>query len=184
MRKIINSTYVTLDGAMEHPENWSMDYFNEQAQTFATDQLMASDALLMGRGTYEGFAAAWPERSGDPFTDRMNSMAKYVVSSTLDKAGWNNTTILTGDVTEEVTKLKKQDGADILMYGYGPLAQELAEHNLLDELRLWVHPIIFGQGEPSDLIFRGGRDTVMFKHVGTTTFDNGVLINAYKPAST
>lgn len=181
MRKVITSTYISLDGVMENPQDWSLDYFNEQAMAYATDQLNAADALLMGRRTYEVFAAAWPERSGDEFSDRMNSMAKFVASTTLESADWNNTTVLGGDLVEEIATLKQQPGTDILMYGFGPVGHTLLRHDLLDELRFWVHPIFAGSGTPADLLF---RETAQRKLtlVDTTTFANGVVILCFQPA--
>src|SRR5262245_11725498 len=106
MRKIITSTYVSLDGFIDNPHLWSLDYWNEEAGEYAMDLLFASDILLMGRVTYDGFAQAWPERSGDPFSDRINAMDKYVVTSTLDTADWNNSTIISGDdLVAEVSRL-------------------------------------------------------------------------------
>lgn len=181
MRKVITSTYVSLDGVMENPQHWSLDYFNEEAGTYASQQLFASDALLMGRRTYEVFAQAWPGRSGDDFSDRMNSMTKYVASTTLGSVDWNNTTIISGDLVEEVTALKQQPGDDILMYGFGPVAQTLLRHDLLDELRFWVHPLFVGSGTPQDLLFREIPQAKLTL-VDSTTLSNGVVILAYRPA--
>lgn len=172
MRKIVNSTYVTLDGVVSDPHLWSLDYFDEAAGAFALDQLRASDALLMGRGTYEGFAEAWPARSGDEFSDTMNKMAKYVASSTLTSPEWNNTTVLTGDLPGAVRELKQAPGADILMYGYGPVARTLVAHGLLDELRLWIHPVLRGAGEQ---LFGEGV-TGVFGKVETRAFASGTVV--------
>ena len=139
MRRIINSTYVSLDGVIEHPEQWQFDYLDDATNKFESDQLFASDALLMGRRTYQSFAEAWPSQTG-PFADKINTMPKYVASTTLQQADWPDTTIINGDLVQEVTKLKQQPGNDILMYGFGPVAQTLLAHGLLDEVRLWVHP--------------------------------------------
>lgn len=179
MKKIINSTYISLDGVMENPQNWI--YFNDEARAFATEQLFASDTLLMGRRTYETFAAAWPERSGDEFADRMNSTTKYVASATLDKAEWSNTTVISGDVPTEVSRLKQQPGTDILMYGFGPLSHTLLEHNLLDELRFWVNPVLVGSGTPQDLLFREIPETKLTL-VNTRVHRDGVVILSYQPA--
>ncbi|WP_206681227.1 dihydrofolate reductase family protein [Actinomadura sp. J1-007] len=123
MRKIVNSTYISLDGVIENPQNWTMDYFGEEAQGFAREQLFASDALLMGRATYDGFSQAWPameEQTGD-FGARMNNLPHYVVSDSLEKGEWNNTVIIRrADAVAEIAKLKEQDGQDILQYGFGP----------------------------------------------------------------
>ncbi|WP_326959431.1 MULTISPECIES: dihydrofolate reductase family protein [unclassified Amycolatopsis] len=172
MRKIVNSTYVTLDGVVSEPHLWSLDYFDEAAGAFALDQLRASDALLMGRATYHSFAGAWPARSGDEFSDTMNKMAKYVASTTLTSPEWNNTTVLTGDLPDAVRELKQAPGADILVYGYGPVARTLVTHGLLDELRLWIHPVLRGAGEQ---LFGEGV-TGRFGKVETRTFASGTVV--------
>jgi dihydrofolate reductase len=182
MRRIIKSTYVSLDGLIEQLEKWLFEYHDDSATRFATDQLFASDTLLMGRRTYEGFADTWPSQTGD-FADKINSMKKYVASTTLDKADWANSTVLTGDLVEEVTKLKQQPGGNILMYGFGPVAQTLLQHGLLDEVRLWVHPVFVGTGSPSDLPFREGNTSRMTP-VDTRTLGSGVVILSYRPADT
>ena len=182
MRKVINSTYLSLDGVQEKPELWSLDYFNDEALAYATDQLFASDALLMGRRTYDVFAATWPGRAGDPFTDRVNGMAKYVASSTLASAAWNNTTIIRGDLAAEVARLKQQPGKDILMYGFGPVARTLLERGLLDEIRFWIHPIFVGTGGTQDLLFRGSGQAKL-RLVATKTLATGVAIVSYQPAT-
>ena len=173
MRRIVNSTYVTLDGITSDPQEWSLDYFDAGAAEYALDKLRASDALLMGRLTYEGFASAWPERSGDEFSDRMNAMAKYVASTTLTAPSWNNTRVLEGDLVEAVRALKQEDGGDVLMYGYGPVAQQLVVHGLIDELRLWVHPVLRGGGT-SSLVAPGV--TGRFGEVVPRAFDSGVVV--------
>jgi dihydrofolate reductase len=180
MRKIITSTYVSLDGFIDNPHLWSMNYWNEEAGRYAYDQLFASDILLMGRVTYEGFAAAWPDRAGaDDFADRINAMDKYVVTSTLDKAEWNNTTIIPGDdLVAEVSRLKEQPGGDILIYGCGRLTDALRENGLLDEYRLWVHPIAVGAGQR---VFTEGTKAE-FTLANSETFATGVTILTYKPA--
>ena len=184
MRKIIASFNMTLDGVVDHMDEWHFQYFDEGAQAFAYQQLFASDALLMGRRTYEGFSEAWPameEQTGD-FGVRMNNLPHYVVSSTLEKADWNNTTIIRDNVLQEVAKLKEEDGQDILMYGYGPLAHELLCNGLLDEVRVWLHPILSGHGEPESLLFRDGNK-VPLELADTTKLDSGVIILHYRPAA-
>jgi dihydrofolate reductase len=180
MRRIINSTYVSLDGVIEHPEQWQFDYLDDTTNQFEADQLAASDALLMGRRTYQGFAEAWPSQNG-PSADKINTMAKYVASTTLQQADWANTTVIRGDLVQEVAKLKQQPGNDILMYGFGPVAQTLLAHGLLDELRLWVHPVFIGTGGPSDLLFRQGNSARMTL-VDTKPLGLGVVILSYRPA--
>ncbi|QXJ24188.1 dihydrofolate reductase family protein [Actinomadura graeca] len=184
MRKIINSTYVSLDGVIENPQNWTSAYFDEEAAAYARDLLFSSGALLMGRRTYDGFAEAWPsmeEATGD-FGVRMNNLPHYVVSDTLTKPTWNNTTIIKrADTVAEVGRLREEDGQDVLQYGFGPVSRVLAENGLLDELRLWIHPVIVGAGDPSELLTH--KDfSASFELAGTTAFASGVLVATYTPA--
>ena len=178
MRRVIVSTYVTLDGVMEAPEKWSLKFWNDEHAKYAHDQLFASDALLMGRVVYEGFADSWPSRRNE-FADRMNSLPKYVVSTTLDEAEWNNSTIVRENVAEEVSELKQQPGQDILMHGSAELMHTLMRHDLIDEYRLWVHPILLGSGKR---LFREESAAKALRLVDTTTFSSGVVILSYQPA--
>ncbi|MEU7000421.1 dihydrofolate reductase family protein [Nonomuraea sp. NPDC046570] len=178
MRKIIASTYSTLDGFIDNPHLWSFDHFTEEAGKHAFDQLFACDALLMGRVTYEGFVQAWPSRAGDPFADRVNSMAKYVVSSTMDEAEWENTTVIKGEnLVEEITRLKQEPGDDILIYGCGQLTDALLEAGLMDEYRIWVYPVVLGKGER---LWREGISAKL-EMVDSKIFDSGVAILSYAP---
>jgi dihydrofolate reductase len=179
MRKIIESTLVSLDGVIGTPHLWVGDYFDKEAQQQALEQLRASDAMLMGRRTYEIFAALWPAQAGD-YADQINSIRKYVFSSTLEKADWNNSAIIRGDVATEVGKLKQQDGQDLVIYGHGPLGQALLEHHLLDELRLAVHPLLVGGGT---LLFREAGKTTL-KLVAAKTLGTGVVVLSYQPTGT
>jgi dihydrofolate reductase len=179
MRRIINSTYVTLDGLTEHLERWHFDYIDDDATAFTSELLSKSDALLMGRRTYESFAEAWPPRSGE-LADKINAMTKYVASSTLEKADWRNSTILDGDLAEAVAKLKQEPGQDILMYGFGPVAETLLKHNLLDELHVWVHPVFAGVGTTGDTLLRDGN-SARFELAGTRAFGSGVVVLTYRP---
>ena len=135
MRKIIVSTYVSLDGVIEAPEKSSLKFWNDEHAKYAHDQLFASDALLMGRKVYKDFAASWPSRRNE-FADRMNGLPKHVVSTTLEEAEWNNSTIIKENVAEEVYRLKEQPGQDIPMYGSADLMHTLMEHDLIDEYRI------------------------------------------------
>lgn len=181
MGKIVNSTYATLDGLVGDPVAWSLDYFDADAGAYALKQLQAADALLMGRRTYEGFAAAWPQRGGDEFSDRMNALPKYVASTTLTDPAWAGTTVLDGDLVESVRALKDRTEGDVLMYGYGPVARTLVDHGLLDELRLWVHPLLHGRGERSELLFQPGS-SARFALLDTTALATGVVVLTYGPA--
>jgi dihydrofolate reductase len=132
--------------------------------------------MLMGRRTYEIFSAMWPASTG-PYAERVNSISKHVFSSTLDTAEWTNTTVIRGDVAAAVRDLKEQDGQDLVMYGHGPLGQALLEHHLLDELRVWVHPVFVGRGTT---LFREGANAT-FRLVGTEALATGVAVLTYQP---
>jgi dihydrofolate reductase len=184
VRKIINSTYVSVDGVVENPHHWpASDVQDDAAGVIQTEQLLACDAVLMGRHTYDGFAPAWSSRSGDQFSDRMNSMRKYVVSSTLQEPEWNNTVVISGDVVTEIKALKQQPGQHIVQYGFGQLSHTLMQNGLLDELRLWVHPLFAGNARPQDLIFREGPLTQLTLS-DTTTLKSGIVILSYELANT
>ena len=183
MRKIINSTYISLDGVIEAPHMWPpTGPDDELAGTIQTDLLLACDAVLMGRRTYDGFAPVWPTRSGDPYSDRINTMPKYVVSSTLRDPEWANTTVISGDPVEEIRRLKEQPGQDIVQYGFGRLSHALMNHGLLDVLRLWVHPLFVGKGAPDDLIYRDAP-TTMFELRDTTPLRSGIVVLSYAAKS-
>lgn len=185
MRKIINSTYVSLDGVIENPQNWTSAYFQEEAAGYARDLLFSCDALLMGRKTFDGFSQAWPamEESTGDFGVRMNTLPHYVVSDSLQKPGWGDTTaIRRSEAVAEITKLKGQDGQDILQYGFGPVSRTLVDNGLLDELRLWIHPVIVGSGDPDDLLTRADF-AASFELAETTAFKTGVIVATYRPAA-
>ena len=178
MRRIIVSTYATLDGVIESPQKWSLTYFDEEAAKFASEQLFAADALLLGRETYQSFTEAWPSRTGD-FADRINSMAKYVVSTTLEEPlAWGPATLIKSNVAEAVAKLKQQPGQDILIYGTGRLAHTLLQHGLIDEHRLWLIPVIWGSGKR---IFEE-MDTTTLELVEAKTLPSGTVILSHKLA--
>ncbi|MGI5167107.1 dihydrofolate reductase family protein [Spirillospora sp. CA-253888] len=184
MRKIVNSTYISLDGVIENPHLWTMPYFDEEAAAYASELLFASDALIAGRATYEGFAEAWPsmeEQTGE-FGARMNNLPKYVVSTTIEKAGWGETTVIREDVPETIARIKEEGDGTILQYGFGRLSRTLVEHGLLDELRLWIHPVIVGTGKAEELLTRDGFGAA-FELADTTTFGTGVIVATYRPAA-
>lgn len=174
MRKIIESTLVSLDGVIGDPHLWATDYFDDEAEKHALELLLASDAMLMGRRTYEFFAAAFPHRTGE-YGDRINSIQKYVFSSTLQKAEWSNSSIVNGDVAAEAAKLKQQTGKDLVIYGHGLLGQTLLKHHLLDELKLWIHPLFVGRGK---LLFREGEQGNL-KLLAEKTLATGVVVVTY-----
>jgi dihydrofolate reductase len=172
MSKLVVSQFITLDGVIEDPGGsegferggWAFQFERgAEGDRFKLDELTASDVLLLGRVTFEGFAAAWPSRTGD-FADKFNTMRKYVVSTTLDEPGWSNSTVIKANVPDEVAKLKAQPGGDILVNGSVQLVRTLLEHDLVDELRLMVFPVILGAGKR---LFGDAAGTVAFKPVET-----------------
>jgi dihydrofolate reductase len=189
MRKVIASEFVSLDGVMEDP-SWTFQYASEEQERFKFDELAASDALLLGRTTYEGFATAWPnmmEHYEGPrraelgeYADMMNGYPKYVVSTTLQEPlQWNNSTIIKGNVTEEVLKLKRQSGRDVLIFGSADLVNGLMRYDLIDEYRLMVFPVIVGKGKR---LFGDGLDTTALKLADWKVFGSGVVVLTYRPA--
>ncbi|MBW1596391.1 dihydrofolate reductase family protein [Streptomyces sp. JJ38] len=181
MRKIVNATYMTLDGDITNMQSWHMDYFGEQAEQAARRQLFESEALIMGRGTYEGFFPAWSAQAGqNAFADRMNSMPKYVVSSTLTDPEWTNSHVIADDVAARIRALKEEDGGGILQYGFGDVTRLMLEHRLLDEFRVWLHPVLSGKAQPADLLYRD-MAKVDFELTGTETHSTGLVILTYAP---
>jgi dihydrofolate reductase len=178
MRKLVESTFVTLDGVIESPQNWSPPYWDDEHMAYASRLLFAADALVLGRATYEGFAQAWPQRSGDPYTDRINAMPKHVASRTLGDATWN-ATIIEGDAAEAIAALKDEPGEGLLKFGTGELDRTLLAHGLLDELHLWIFPVLAGEG--GRLI--DGIEVTHLALVDTTRFASGIIVNVYSPKS-
>ena len=182
MRKIVVSEYLTLDGVMDEPGRWSFPFWSEEAAQFKSDELFASDALLLGRITYQGFAAAWPAMQAETgaFGERMNNLPKYVVSTTLATADWNNSRLIRANVADEIARLKQEPGQDILVNGSGVLLDTLLEHALVDELRLMVHPIVVGAGKR---LFREGSPRQTWLLTGTRPFASGIVVLTYAPAA-
>jgi dihydrofolate reductase len=181
MRKLVNSTYVTLDGVIKDPQDWpSLGSFSEAGDKIQTDLLLSCDAVLMGRHTYEGFLPVWSGRSGDPYTDHINATSKYVVSSTLTDPAWENTTVIERDPVGAVRELKAREGKSIVQYGFGPIAHELMAAGLLDELRLWLHPFfVGGKAGDEDLLHRAGSSST-FELAESTTLESGIVILVYR----
>ena len=174
MRRIKLAIYVSLDGVVENPA-WTGPFWNDELSNLQKDYLFSSEALLLGRVTCEGFAAAWPTMEGTgEFGERMNAMPKYVASRTLGEAEWN-ATIIEGDLATEVAKLKEQPGQDLLIYGSGDLVDELSRHGLIDEYRLMIHPVVVGSGKR---LFNG-LPTTTLRLVDTTVTGTGVAVLTY-----
>jgi dihydrofolate reductase len=179
MRKVVVSEYVTVDGVFEDLDRWHFDFWNDEIAKYKLDELQASDGLLMGRLTYEVYASTWPDMTDEEgFADRMNSLPKYVASTTLEDAVWNNTTVIRENVPETIADLKQEEGQSLLLGGSGQLANALLKHGLVDELRLLVHPVVFGKGRR---LFDEGLDANKLKLSGTTTFATGVVALHYEP---
>lgn len=178
MRKVVLSEHLSLDGVMENP-SWAVPYWTDESGRYKLDELVASDALLMGRVTYEGFAAAWPSMKDERgFADRMNALPKYVATTTLTDFTWNNARAIEGDVAAAVRALKEQEGQNILIYGSGVLAQTLRQHGLIDEYRLMISPIALGGGKR---LFSEGGDTTALRLTDTQTFSSGLVVLTYAP---
>ena len=175
-RKLIESTFVTLDGVIGDPQIWGPPYWDDEHAAYAAKLLDNVDTLLLGRVTYEVFSVAWPQRAGDPFADRLNAMPKYVASRTLRDASWN-ASILDGDVAARVADLKASDGQDILKYGTGELDRTLLGHDLIDELHLWMFPVIAGGGQR----LLDDVETTHLELVDTTRFRSGIVVLTYTP---
>ncbi|HLZ57648.1 MAG TPA: dihydrofolate reductase family protein [Ktedonosporobacter sp.] len=188
MRKIIVSEYITLDGVIEDPGGaegfkhggWTFQFGDPEQQQYKFAELFAGDALLLGRRTYEGFAAAWPNMAAQTgaYGERMNSLPKYIVSTTLSETTWN-ATLLKGDLAEALSRLKQEDGQDILVFGSGRLVQTLHEGGLVDEYRLMVFPVVLGSGQR---LFSDIREKRALKLVESRTFTSGVVLLTYQRA--
>ena len=181
MRKVTAGLFVSLDGVVESPEKWHFPYFNDEMGEAVGAAISSSDAMLLGRVTYQEFAAYWPGVSSEdePFATHMNNTPKYVVSKTLDKAEWNNSTLISGNVAEEIIKLKQQPGKNIGITGSATLVQSLLQDDLLDELGLMIHPVVVGSGKR---LFQEGGGPKGLKLVDSMTFSTGVVSLTYQPA--
>jgi dihydrofolate reductase len=181
VRNIIAGIFISLDGVIEAPETWHFPYFNDEMGAAVDAHMAVTDAMLFGRVTYEAFASYWPNVSAEevPIAGYMNNTPKYVVSTTLASAEWNNSTLIRGNLAEEISKLKQQPGKHIGITGSATLVQSLLQADLLDELRLLVHPVVVGRGQR---LFKEGGDLKRLKLVDSKTFSTGVLSLIYQPA--
>jgi dihydrofolate reductase len=193
MRLTVTS-YLTLDGVMQSngkPEpglndgfeqgGWQVPYFSDDAARLAAGWIAAADAFLLGRRTYELFAGHWPQVTDpdDPFATRLNSLPKYVVSTTLDHVAWNNSTLVNGDVAGEIAGLKRLPGNELQVHGSGTLVRTLMEHELVDEYRLLIHPVVLGSGKR---LFADGTTPAALELIDTKTTSRGVVVHVYQPA--
>jgi dihydrofolate reductase len=187
--RIVVTEFVSLDGVMEDPGGaedfehggWSFQFSRgEEGDTFKLEETLSSAALLLGRKTYDGFAAAWPNRSDEAgFADKFNSMPKYVVSSTLENPSWNNSTVLKGELEDEVARLRETVDGDVVVHGSAQLVQSLIEHDLVDELRLMVFPVVLGSGKR---LFGDTSDKKPFELADSKMVGDGIAILTYRPA--
>ncbi|WP_405146062.1 dihydrofolate reductase family protein [Sphaerisporangium sp. NBC_01403] len=181
MRKVILAEFLTLDGFIEGPAgemDWDMEVFDDDMERYADEQITGVDTLLLGRRTYEIFAGAWPKETGE-FADKMNGMEKVVFSRTLKKLDWNNARLAGDDAAEEIARLKARPGGNMLIYGSARFAQSLMRQDLIDEYRLWVHPVVLGQGKP---LFADVKERIKLTLVDTRLFGTGVCVLRYKAA--
>src|SRR3954454_15873017 len=188
--KLVVTAFVTLDGVVEAPgfdehrsgrNAWALRVQTDEDEEFNTGQVASADAFLLGRRTWQTWAAFWPTAGGDPdLAERMNRIPKYVVSNTLTRADWTNSTIISGDVPAKVRQLKTQPGGDLLVYGSPTLVDELLRHELVDELRLLVYPVILGDGKR---LFRDRSELRNLRLIASRTFRSGVVLLTYVPAS-
>jgi dihydrofolate reductase len=177
MRNIIVTQFMSLDGVVENP-SWTFPYWNDETAKFKAEETTPNDVLLLGRVTYQGFAASWPQRTDEASGGvYFNSVRKYVVSNTLDTVEWNNSVLVKGNAVEEVTKLKQQGGENLVVHGSATLAQTLIEHNLVDRVRLLIYPVVIGKGSR---LFKEGL-TAKFSLAETRQFSSGVVALIYAP---
>jgi dihydrofolate reductase len=177
MRKLIETTFMTLNSVIDNPQNWSGPYWDDEHTAYNVQLMEGVEALVLGRVTYEGFAEAWSQRAGDPFADKLNAMPKHVASRTLTEATWN-AQILEGDVVEAVKRLKEEDGGDLLKWGTGEFSKTLLEHKLVDEYHFWIFPVLAG----GERLFNG--DDLAITHLDlldSTTFKSGIVVHKLAP---
>jgi dihydrofolate reductase len=173
MRKLVESTFMTLDGVISNPQEWSPPFWDDEHSAYAEKLLAPADAMLLGRATYENFAASWPGRPGE-FADKINSMPKHVASRTLSETTWN-ASLIEGDAAAGIAALKEQDGGDIIKYGTGELDRALIENKLVDEFHFWVFPVVAGTGDR----LLDGLDLTTLRLVDTSRFQSGIVVLVY-----
>ncbi|MET8007585.1 dihydrofolate reductase family protein [Nonomuraea glycinis] len=179
MGRVVLSVFTTVDGVIENPHEWTFQFVSSDAMKAGLDQIRAADALLLGRITYEGFAAVWPGMTDEAgYADRMNSLPKYVVTTTLDKGEWNNTIVIRDNPAERIEQLKKEIEGDILIFGSAALVRWLLRERLIDELRLVTYPVVAGKGAR---LFDESVDTTVLRLTGSQAFSSGVLALTYEP---
>ncbi len=192
MRKLVTTTFVTLDGIMQAPGGpgedetggftwggWSVNHWDDMMAQVMGEIFAKQPELILGRKTYDIFAAYWPQAADEPGADNLNNAKKYVVSRTLDTVEWNNSTLIKGDVVAEITRLKELDGPELQVHGSSNLLQTLLQHNLIDEMHLWIFPVVIGSGKR---LFGAGTNPSNFKLLTSKTASTGVIIATYEYA--
>ena len=178
--RVVANFFVSLDGVMEEPHKWHFPYMNDEVGRAVGAGFATTDALLMGRTTYEEWFAVWPHRTGDQMADVINAARKYVVSDTLETVEWHNASLISGDVRTQIAELKAHPGRDLVLSGSATLVEWLLHEDLLDELRVLVHPLVLGHGRR---LFSDGRPMKQLELVASETFANGVVYLTYTPAT-
>src|SRR5262245_65622567 len=180
MRKVISGLFISLDGVTEAPNEWQFDVFNDEMGAIMSAHLATEDTILLGRVTYQEWAAYWPTSTDEPYASHINNTPKYVVSTTLDQVEWKNSTLIHGDLAEEIEKLKRQSGKNIGVAGSPTLVESLLHQDLLDELTLMVHPVVVGNGKR---LFKEGRELNRLRLEDSQTTSTGVVLLTYQPRS-
>jgi dihydrofolate reductase len=180
MRKVVAALFISLDGVTEAPDQWQFDHFDEGMMAAMSSAIAEQDAVLLGRVTYQEWADYWPTSTDEPFASHINTVPKYVVSTTLDRVEWQNSTLIEGDLAEAIARLKQQPGKNIGVAGSPTLVQSLLENDLLDQLTLLVHPVVAGTGKR---LFKDGGDLKRLKLVDSTITGTGVAILTYQPVT-
>ena len=179
MRKVVSGLFISLDGVVESPDQWQFDNFDDDMMASMTSQIAAQDTVLLGRVTYQDWASFWPTSTDEPYASFINNTPKFVFSTTLDKVEWKSSTLIKGNLAEEIAKLKQRPGKNIGVSGSPTLVRSLLQNDLLDELTLMVHPVVVGSGKR---LFKDGDDLKRLKLVNTKTTRSGVIILTYQPA--
>jgi dihydrofolate reductase len=178
VRKVISGLFISLDGVTESPDQWQFDHFDEGMMEALNSHLTGEDAVLLGRVTYQDWAGYWPTSTDEPYASHINNIPKYVVSTTLDEVEWQNSTLVKGDLAEEIARLKQQPGKNIGVAGSPTLVRSLLQNDLLDELTLMIHPVVVGKGKR---LFGDGTDLKRLRLVNSTITPTGVAILTYQP---
>ncbi len=179
MRKVAAGLFISLDGVTESPDKWQFDHFDSDMMAALEAHIAETDAVLLGRVTYQEWASYWPTSTDEPYASHINNTPKYVVSTTLDRVEWKNSTLIKGNLAEGIARLKRQPGKKIGVAGSPTLVESLLQNDLLDELTLMIHPVVAGSGRR---LFRDGRALKRLKLVDSKTTSTGVLIATYQPA--